>query len=66
MKKSIIYSLVLLLPLLSCEKNDDISTKDYSSKNEIALPTDSASDLAFANNDLWVCDRKNKMLRKIR
>ncbi|SHJ49949.1 hypothetical protein SAMN05444280_12123 [Tangfeifania diversioriginum] len=24
-----------------------------------------ASDLAYANNDLWICDRENKMLRKI-
>lgn len=24
-----------------------------------------ASDLAYANNDLWICDRENKILRKI-
>lgn len=25
-----------------------------------------ASDLAYANNDLWICDRENKILRKVK
>lgn len=65
MKQFIILGFIVLIGLQSCEKNNDNLDNDYSSKNEIKLPTDSPRGLAFDGEYLWYSDDSNNSLHKL-
>lgn len=65
MKQTIILGLIVLIGFQSCEKNNDTSDNDYSSKNKILLPTDSPRGLAFDGEYLWYSDDSNNSINKI-
>lgn len=65
MKHLILFGLIILICLQSCENSDDVTNNDYSNKNEILLPTDSPRGLAFDGEYLWYSDDSLKTLNKI-
>lgn len=65
MKQTIILGLIVLIGLQSCEKDNNTSDNDYSSKNEIILPTDSPRGLAYDGEYLWYSDGSYNSLNKL-
>lgn len=65
MKQLIILGFIILIGLQSCEKNNDNSINDYSSKNEITIPTESPRGLAFDGEYLWYSDDSDNNLYKL-
>ena len=64
MRQSIIL-LIVMISFWACEKAGNEKNNDYSTKNEIILPTDSPRGLAFDGEYLWYSDDLEQSLYKI-
>lgn len=65
LKQPTIIGLIILIGLQSCEITTNTTNNNYSSVNEIAIPTDSPRGLAFDGEYLWYSDDSDQSLYKL-